>query len=286
MTAQPALSPELSALLRLLDDTDERIAHAVEEKILTYGEIALAALEPYVKADDTVIRDRVSCLIAKIASARFLAEIRVLHDESETLPDGDIDLEFGVGSLARFAYPFYEQYELEETLASFARRLQTRISLCSTHGEVLKAFIYFFTCEEMFAGNTDDYYNPDNSYINKVLELRRGIPISLSVVWLMAARRLNLPLTGVNLPGHFMLKYDVPKADVYIDPFSGGKILSRLDCVKFMTNAGYQFSEKHLAPTTNRQILIRMLNNLIEIYFQRSDRLRAEPLKRAIEILI
>jgi len=137
----------------------------------------------------------------------------------------------------------------------------------------------------MFTGNSDDYYNPDNSYINKVLEDRRGIPLSLSVVWMFTARRLNLPIVGINLPGHFMLKYNVPKVDIYIDPFNGGKLLSRLDCIRFMVNAGYQFSEQHLTPTTNRQILVRMLNNLAEVYSQKNDALRAEPLKKAVTIL-
>ncbi|HZV12774.1 MAG TPA: transglutaminase-like domain-containing protein, partial [Candidatus Kapabacteria bacterium] len=133
--------------------------------------------------------------------------------------------------------------------------------------------------------NNEDYYNPDNSYINKVLEDRRGIPISLSVVWLLTARRLNLPIAGINLPGHFMLKYDVPKVDIYIDPFNGGKLLSRLDCIRFMVNAGYKFSEQHLTPATNRQIIIRMFNNLAEIYSQKNDELHAEPIKKAVTIL-
>lgn len=278
-------SSELNALLRLLDDNDERIITAVDEKILAYGDTALTALQPFAETHDEHVRAHASRLLMQISSGRFLRELEDMQDESETSPDGDVELERGVVALTRFAYPFYEQAELEETVGSFAKRLKTRLSLCSTHGEVLKVLTFFFCCEEMFAGNNEDYYNPDNSYINKVLEGRRGIPISLSIVWLLTARRLGLPIVGINLPGHFMLKYDVPKVDIYIDPFNGGKLLSRLDCIRFMVNAGYNFSEQHLTPATNRQILVRTFNNLAEIYSQKNDELHAEPIKKAVKIL-
>jgi regulator of sirC expression with transglutaminase-like and TPR domain len=278
-------SSELNALLRLLDDGDRRVATAVDEKILTYGDTALAVLQEFSETGDEALRNRVSRLLAQISSERFLKEILEIQDESENAEDGDVELERGVASIARFGYPLYEQTEMEEVIGSFAKRLQARLSLCATHGEVLKVITYFFTCEEMFAGSGEDYYNPDNSFINKVMENRRGIQISLSVVWILTARRLGLPILGINLPGHFMLKYDVPNVDIYIDPFNGGKLLSRLDCIRFMVNAGYKFSEQHLTAATNRQILIRMLNNLAEIYTQKNDELRAEPVRKAATIL-
>ncbi|HZV11711.1 MAG TPA: hypothetical protein VFA55_00730, partial [Candidatus Kapabacteria bacterium] len=145
-------SSELNALLRLLDDNDRRVAPAVDEKILAYGDTALMALQPLAEAGNEMIRERVSRLLMQISSERFLREIAEVQDESETSSDGDIDLESGVMSLARFAYPFYEQEQMEETIGSFARRLQTRLSLCGTHGEVLKVITFFFSCEEMFTG--------------------------------------------------------------------------------------------------------------------------------------
>jgi len=97
-------SSELNALLRLLDDNDQRVASAVEEKLLAYGDAALTALQPYADAQDENVRNRASRLLAQITGQRFLHEIREIQIESETSADGDIDLESGVASLARFGY--------------------------------------------------------------------------------------------------------------------------------------------------------------------------------------
>ncbi len=291
------IHPELNALLRLLDDPDERVATEVEKRILKYGESALAPLNAFPAASDAntfvalddLYKERAARLTGVIAAERFLHELQPLTTASQTAGDDahrDVNLESAVCALARFAYPFFDKAQLDEQLSSLARRLQIRLQHGMTHGEVMKTIIDFFVCEEYFTGNNGDYYNPDNSYINMVLETRKGIPISLSVVWLLVVRRLNLPFSGVNLPGHFLLKYEISTVDIYIDPYAGGKLLSRLDCIRFMSNAGYQFSERHLAPADNRQIFVRMLNNLFEIYSQRDGTFRSTVLKQAIDSLL
>lgn len=122
-----------------------------------------------------------------------------------------------------------------------------------------------------FRGNTDDYYDPRNSFFNDVLDRRLGIPITLSVVYLEVARRLNFPIAGVGAPSHFMLKYADADQEFFIDAYEGGKILSRDECRaeihKFIGNST-GFDERMLARSTARQILSRMLNNLKLIYLK------------------
>jgi regulator of sirC expression with transglutaminase-like and TPR domain len=120
-----------------------------------------------------------------------------------------------------------------------------------------------------FRGNKDNYYDPRNSFFNDVLDRRMGIPITLSIVYLEVSRRLNVPIDGVGMPGHFVVKYTDREHEFFMDPFEKGQILTREDCQRKMQEVrGHEmeFPEHFLARATNRQILGRMLNNLKLIY--------------------
>jgi len=122
-----------------------------------------------------------------------------------------------------------------------------------------------------FRGNEDDYYDPRNSCLNAVLSRRLGIPISLSVVYIEIARRLARPVSGVGLPGHFIVVYEDAGSRYWVDPFHSGKILSFSDCCAIAEKTGGADLRSHpefLEPVSNRQILVRMLNNLKIIYLR------------------
>lgn len=122
-----------------------------------------------------------------------------------------------------------------------------------------------------FHGNTDNYYDPNNSFLNQVLDLRTGIPISLSVIYLEIGWRLGLPLQGVGMPGHFIVNYTLPTATLYVDVFNGGDILSEEECLALstapITNLA-AFRQNYLRPVSKKAILFRMLLNLKQIYVQ------------------
>lgn len=128
--------------------------------------------------------------------------------------------------------------------------------------------------EEGFSGNVDDYYDPRNSFLNEVLSRRTGIPISLSVVYLAIARRLGKPVVGVGMPLHFIVKYAGRAGEVYVDPFRGGRILTREDChrqVEQAYGAPVEFHDSYLEAVPSRLILYRMLNNLKFIFLRRQE---------------
>ena len=121
-------------------------------------------------------------------------------------------------------------------------------------------------------GNRDDYYDPRNSFIDEVLVRGRGLPITLSVVAIEVGRRAGVPVVGIGLPGHFMVRET--QRDVYGDPFHDGAVYDRAGVVTAWSRLlgdGQAFDEIHLAPVSERVILIRMLNNLRALYAQRSD---------------
>src|SRR5581483_11002036 len=127
-----------------------------------------------------------------------------------------------------------------------------------------------------FRGNASNYYDPENSYIHKVLRHRAGIPVSLSSVCLLLARRLEwaqkpLPLFGIGLPGHFIVQFSFPEKKILIDPFGQGKIVTRKDCLALLRDQEIPFRESYLSPVSAHAILCRTITNLVHIYSDRGE---------------
>ena len=129
-----------------------------------------------------------------------------------------------------------------------------------------------------FRGNRKNYYDPRNSFLNEVIDLRLGLPITLTVIYIEVARRIGFSVQGVGMPGHFIAVHSREGEDIYIDPFNEGKLLGELGCAELLnqtTGGQLQLNPSHLAPVTNKQILSRMLANLLGIYAGSNDYHRA-----------
>jgi regulator of sirC expression with transglutaminase-like and TPR domain len=186
-------------------------------------------------------------------------------------PDEDIDLAEAALLIAKTAYPELDVQRYLGRIEDLARALRARVPEDSSASDLIAALNRFLFEEEGFAPNLEDYYDPRNSFLNDVIERRIGIPITLSVVYLEITRRLGLPFYGVGLPGHFVLKYDDNRRVIFIDPFHGGRILEVEDCrdlARSIDGGRTEVSAEHLRAVSNRQIVIRMLNNLRSIYLR------------------
>ncbi len=142
----------------------------------------------------------------------------------------------------------------------------------------VKGLCWYLFHEMGFRGNTDDYYDARNSYLNQVIERRTGIPISLSAVTMAVGQRVGLQVDGVGLPGHFIVKVVENEEEILVDPFHGGRRLTRLDCehlVFQVTGREFVASERTLRATSLGLIVQRMLINLKSIYMNESDFPRA-----------
>ena len=193
-----------------------------------------------------------------------------------------LNLDHAALLLATLEFPDLDPAPFLALLDSHAAELRQRIApAAGGPAFVAEANRYLFD-ELGFHGNTADYYNPANSCLNQVLAARTGIPITLSVVYLEIARRLERPLTGIGLRGHFVIRYDDGDYCTYIDAFHGGRLLDAVACLDLARQvAGAEAARRPgaLAPVTNRQILLRMVHNLRGIYFSR----RAH--RKALEVL-
>ncbi len=193
-------------------------------------------------------------------------------------PEEKITLAEGALLLAAEEYPDLDIAGYLDRIRAITDLVKERVGLeldplTWIHG--INAYLFD---EEGFHGNTEDYYDPKNSFLNEVLDRKTGIPITLSVLYIEVARHLDLPLVGVGLPGHFIVKYQAADREILIDPFHRGAILTEEDCQKTLDRI-YQgqlpFHRGLLAPTPKREILARMLNNLKGIYLRGRDFPRA-----------
>ena len=130
---------------------------------------------------------------------------------------------------------------------------------------------HLYNCLE-FRGNSQDYYNPKNSFLNDVLELRTGIPLTLAIIYLEVAKRLDFPMRGIGMPGHFIIRPDFDDAGIFVDAFNQGEILFKEDCeakLQQLYQQPVKLEQRFLAPVNKRQILARMLTNLKQIFLHR-----------------
>jgi regulator of sirC expression with transglutaminase-like and TPR domain len=182
-------------------------------------------------------------------------------------------------SLAQDEYPDLDVQQVLGDVDQLLARLKRRLPSDAPPLQKLRSLNQFFFHDLNFGGNINDYYDPDNSYLNAVLKTRRGIPITLAVLWLELAGGLGLNARGVAFPGHFMVKVNLPKGQVVIDPFSGQslsreELSERLEPFRQRTSLDDEFEMPiglYLQSAGPREIIDRMLRNLKEIHKTQED---------------
>ena len=188
-------------------------------------------------------------------------------------PDGQIDLTRTALIIAKSEYPTLDVEANLDRLDALARRARTSRAIGDPLGQLHRLRECLFE-EEGFSGNSEDYADPRNSYLNDVLDRRLGIPITLSLVLIEVGRRLGLEMEGIGLPGHFITGARVDGEQVLLDPFNRGTILTAEGCSEVVARAlgqPVELGAEHFAPVTNRQFLARMLNNLKVSYWRREQ---------------
>jgi regulator of sirC expression with transglutaminase-like and TPR domain len=284
--AENATRPELTearrkALLTLLADEDVAVHAAAHQELLAQGPGVRDWLRPHLLSDDPAVRRGVREVFThfgrQTADNRFLAFC---------LKQGeDLDLELGALLLSLTSYPDASLEACQAVLDDYAATLRERVALAAGAQSLLNTINKFLFTELGFAGNQEDYYNPDNSYLTRVLERRIGIPISLCTIYLSLARRLQLPVVGVGLPGHFLCRFQTSTDEIYIDCFHRGRLMTRADCVHYLLQGNHELREESLQPLTPRRTLMRMCGNLHRIYYHHRNTAESTRLQRYLVAL-
>ena len=279
-TAPEALSEsQRAALLTLLTDDDPGVYRKIRQKIIAYGPAAAAWLRPHSFSRDPILRRRAQEIV--LSFDRQAADNEFL---GFCLKNGEnFDLEDGAWTLTQTQYPDINVDGYRALLDSFAADIREKLP-SDPNPEDLLGVVNRYLFEDLgFAGNEEQYYNPENSYLNRVLDRRTGNPISLCLVYLLIASRLRLPITGIGLPGHFVCRYQSSSAEIYVDAFNGGKLLTKADCIQYLLQGNYSVREDYLTPVSPRRLLLRVCGNLHQIYLHLEQN---EPATRVQRYLV
>lgn len=188
--------------------------------------------------------------------------------------DEEIDLAYAAMLLAKQRYADLQVEPYLAKLDAMAAAVRSRLSLDADARRVIAELNRQLFEVEGFRANEREYYDPRNSYLNEVLDRKLGIPITLSLVFMEVGRRLALPLVGVGLPGHFLVKALTTQGEILLDPFSGGAELTEDDCQQRLDRVYgglLRLEKRMLEPVTKKQILVRVLNNLKTIYLNQGE---------------
>ena len=198
---------------------------------------------------------------------------RMMESPAADQVDGDFDLALGALLIASTDDPNVDIDGIRENLDRIAEAALARMPAEADALQQLNAITDLLFSVIGIAGNRDDYYDPRNSYLNHVLERRLGIPITLSLLCVEVGRRAGVPVLGIGMPGHFVVRHR-NEPNFYVDAFNGGLLLSQDECGALMREAAgnsVRLEAHHLDPVTPREILARILRNLKAVYWDRED---------------
>lgn len=264
---------ELEALIKLLDDSDAEIYRHVEDRILSLGPEVIPALEKSWETSlDIILQQRIEELIHKI---QFNI---VKHDLQTWAVSGAFDLLKGFITVSKYQYPELDEQKIINQIEAIKRDAWIELRYDTSPVEKVKILNHVIYNMHGFTGNVTNYNDPQNSYLNIVMESRRGNQISMAIVYSVIAQMLDIPIYGVNLPQHFILAYIDEANDYqdlhdhqqgilfYINAFNKGFIFNKRDVDYFLKQLNVQAHPSFYQPCSNIQILKRVLRNLISSY--------------------
>ncbi|MFP4687700.1 MAG: transglutaminase family protein, partial [bacterium] len=248
-------SKTISALLTLLGDEDRYIAQTAEQKLLEIGPAAIPELRSRYEGQPLTTKVRLRDIINQLQPSDLVDDFRCLGSEEN---QHSLDLEKALFTIAQMGYPQLQTEIYQQRLDSLACSIGEEISRWQVIDEhtVVETVVEIIFRKTGFRGDIKDYYNPQNCFINRVLERKTGSPILLTALVLLVARRLGLPFRAIGMPAHCILSYPRDSEHIFIDPFYGGKILTRQDCYEFLTSAGFGFVDEYLEPITDKELTI------------------------------
>ena len=202
--------------------------------------------------------------------------------------DDDIDLLEGAFLIAQEEYPSIDLAEQTARVEAIARRCSEHLAGAEDFFHAVWVLNRILFHEVGLRGDVDAYDDPDNSYLNRVLDRGAGIPITLSVLYREVARRCGFHVEGIGLPGHFVVRVTDDWGHTFVDPFHGGRVVTREDLESLLSDRfgpRARLLDEHLEPVPPRRVLTRMLLNLKRIYVRAQDYQRAVMASERIVLL-
>lgn len=278
---------EIESLIKLLDDPDPEVSQHVEEKLLSYGYEIIDYLESaWEQSFDAILQERIENLVHKIQFSNVKTELELWN------LGGSFDLLQGVIAVNKYHYPDLDEQKIINQIEEIKREIWLQMSYEMSAVEKVKLINHVFYTINGFSGNTTNHQDPQNSFIGKVLETKKGNQILLATIYSVIAQKLDIPIYGVNLPQHFVLAYvdESPgnnfesKILFYINAFNRGFIFGRRDVDSFLKQLSLKPDKHFYEPCSNVDIVKRIIRNLISSYEKLGSVEKVEELKELLQI--
>jgi regulator of sirC expression with transglutaminase-like and TPR domain len=262
----------VEALIALLDDTDTEVIHAVTDDLLKHGLEIIPHLE---KAWETTLDEK---LQERLENVIHNIQFEITRDNLRNwCKNGAHNILEGACFLANFQFPDISFKKIDSAIEKIKDDIWLEINSNLTPLEKVKILNYVLFDLHKYTRNTSNFYSPQNSYINQVIDTRKGNPISLAIIYMAVAYKLNLPIYGVNLPKNFILAYkdeyrlynSVDESEdilFYINPYNKGAILGKREIDFFIQQQQIKEDKSYYIPCSNKEIVIRLINNLVLSY--------------------
>lgn len=232
------------------------------------------------------VQERIETLIQEIQFRSIISELR------EWVSKGGENLLYGVFLIAKYQYPDLYFSEIEERIEILRKDAWLEIHEKLTALEKVRVINHVLFAVHKFTGNTSNFYSPSNSYINHVLETKKGNPITLAVIYSVLAQRLGMPVFGVNLPLNYILAYEDPtylddpdRILFYINPYNRGKVLSRKEIEFFLFEQKLELRPDCFVPCSNVVTMERILRNLYFSYEKMGYEEKTVQINKLLEII-
>jgi regulator of sirC expression with transglutaminase-like and TPR domain len=250
------------AIIRLLKDSDLETVNLTKRQLVQGGPGTIPDLRDLLTAEDHQVAGHVREILSEIESKYARETLESICGNVATLTD----LENASWYVAQIFLPGLEVEPYQSKIDSWGRELKQRLSSCDSDESRVMAMSQFIGKELGLHGNESDYYNARNSFLPCVIDTRLGIPISLSLVYMIVARRADCVVEGINLPGHFVVRHGT----LLFDPFHEGRILTTDDCARglgpVIPREIRKLTQDHFQSAHPKLILYRMLANLLYIF--------------------
>jgi len=265
---------ELQALISLLDDNDENVIDVVIKKLLELGNDVIPELEnAWEHSANEVFQEKVENIIQNI-------QFQFVKDNLKELAGSDdFDLLKGAYWITKYQYPDINFDKISQKIELIKKDVWLELNQNLTALEKVKILNHIIYDVHGFSRNSSNFYAPQNSYINYVLDEKKGNAVSLSLLYAIVAQQLDLSIYGVNLPKNFVLAYkdeiktfstlhenDSDSVLFYINPFNKGAVFGRREIDLFIKQQNLEYSETYFTPCSNKELIIELVNSLIIAY--------------------
>ena len=254
---------ELRALISLLDDPDDIVFDEIKNKLISYGDNVIPHLEDaWENSFDHLLQDRIEDIIHELQFIAIKNELKAWNTSE------DKNLLNGATIIAKYQYPDLDADKITNYVNQVKQDVWLELNENLTALEKIRVLNRIIFDIHGFYGNTKNINSPQNSYINNVIDTKKGNPITLGIIYLAICQQLNIPLHGVDVPGHFILAYAEQKDTVlfYLNVFNRGTVFGREDIDKFLDQLGKEKEEKHYQPCDNLAIIKRLIQHLVFTY--------------------